>query len=145
MSSHPCPLHSPPLPSTHPTQQGTAATHPLASPLSSQMTNHSFSAGLRAISRRGHDRFTPEEVKRTPSHPTQACYCSGPRFIRCYKNNRAVQISEPTCRGCSMRELSRTALCKVLLCARIWTWERFKGLVHLKMMFRPLTTKHFVD
>lgn len=97
-------------------QQGTAATHPFAH-LSSQMTNHSFTAGLRAISQRGHDRFTPEEVKRTPSHPTQACYCSDPRFIRCYKNNWAVKISEPKCGGCFRREPSHGTI-RSLFCMR---------------------------
>lgn len=104
--------HSAPRPSPPPTPTRNSCNTPSRSPLSSRMTNHSFSAGLRAISRGGHDRFTPEEVKRTPSHPTQARYCSGPGFIRCYKNNRAVQISEPMCRGCCTRELSCTALCK---------------------------------
>lgn len=85
---------------------GNSCNTPSRSPLSSHMTNHSFSAGFRAISQRGHDRSSPGEVKHTPSHPTQACYCSGPYFIWSYKNNWAAKISDPMSGGWSIRELS---------------------------------------
>lgn len=93
---------------------GNSCNTPSRSPLASHMTNHSFSAGFRAISQGGHDRSSPEEVKHTPSHRTQACYCSVLYFIWSYKNNWAVKISDPMSRGCSIWELAlmrRSASC----------------------------------
>lgn len=130
LPSHPCPL--PPFPPVRP-QQGTAAAHPFAH-LSSQMTNHSFTAGLRAISQRGHDRFTPEEVKRTPSHPTQACYCSGPLV-----SYGVTKITGPSrypsqCVVAVPGGSPHTALCKVYFAwgnelgeAKVWNNESCKS------------------
>lgn len=141
LPSHPCTL--PPSPPIRP-QQGTAATHPFA--------HLSLLKWLITASLQGYGQYHREDTtalfqRKWNAHPRtqhKPAIVLAPRFIRCYKNNRAVKISEPMCGGCSRRgalarHCAKSSLHKEMNLAR----QKFKAMDHLKTDVSPIYCSAF--